>query len=52
MNETYIKATTRGRITIPIEIRKKLGIKGGNKLHVIADEKHNKIAFIPKLGKK
>jgi len=42
-----ITLTTRGRITIPVEIRKKYGIKGGTRIRFIQDEEHRRIFLIP-----
>lgn len=39
MKSSIIKATTRGRITIPTAIRKKLGIKAGTKFKVYEEKK-------------
>ena len=33
------KVTSKGQITIPIEIRKKLGIKNGDKILFVEDRK-------------
>jgi len=41
------KMTTRGRMTIPVEIRKKYGIKGGTRIRFIPDEEHRRIFLIP-----
>lgn len=43
----HIRATTTGRITIPISIRRKLGIKGGTHIHVKADENARRIILTP-----
>ena len=42
-----ITLTTRGRITIPLQIRKKYGIKGGTRIRFIPDEEHQRIFLIP-----
>ena len=42
-----IKMTTRGRMTIPAEIRKKYGIKGETRIRFIPDEEHQRIFIIP-----
>lgn len=47
MKDSIIKATTRGRITIPVAIRKKLGIKGRSKFTVYEDEKLQRIILTP-----
>ncbi|MBA4311787.1 MAG: hypothetical protein C0417_04060 [Chlorobiaceae bacterium] len=41
------KMTTRGRITIPLQIRKKYGIKGGTRVKFIPDEGHRRIFLVP-----
>jgi AbrB family looped-hinge helix DNA binding protein len=43
MKDLRIKATTRGRITIPVSIRKKLGIKAGTKFKVYRDKNYARI---------
>jgi len=43
--------TTRGRMTIPVEIRKKFDIKGGTRIRFIPDEEHRRIFLIPMTGK-
>jgi AbrB family looped-hinge helix DNA binding protein len=50
MKGSIIKATTHGRITIPIAVRKKLGIKSGTRFNVFWDSKLYKIILTP-LGK-
>jgi AbrB family looped-hinge helix DNA binding protein len=42
-----IKMTTRGRMTIPAEIRKKYGIKGRTRIRFIPDEEHRRVFIIP-----
>jgi len=42
-----IKMTTRGRMTIPAEIRKKYGIKGGTRIRFIPDEERRRVFLIP-----
>lgn len=51
MKSSIIKATTRGRITIPIAIRTKLGIKGGTRIKFLINEKDNKIILAPHIKK-
>jgi AbrB family looped-hinge helix DNA binding protein len=38
-------------MTIPAEIRKKYGIKGGTRIRFIPDEEHRRIFLIPMTGK-
>ncbi|MDI6803349.1 MAG: AbrB/MazE/SpoVT family DNA-binding domain-containing protein [Bacteroidota bacterium] len=49
MKNSIIKATTGGRITIPVSIRKKLGIKAGSKFNVYEDEKLQRIILSPSI---
>jgi AbrB family looped-hinge helix DNA binding protein len=44
-NMGSVTVSTRFRVTIPLEIRKRLGIKLGQKLQVIGYE--NQVIFIP-----
>lgn len=39
--------TTQGRMTIPVEIRKKYGIKGGTRMRFIPDEEYRCIFLVP-----
>ncbi len=43
----HILLRTRGRITIPISIRRKLGIKGGTHIHAEVDENARRIILTP-----
>lgn len=43
MKDLRIKATTGGRITIPVSIRKKLGIKAGTRFKVYEDKNYPRI---------
>jgi AbrB family looped-hinge helix DNA binding protein len=47
MKDLRVKVTTGGRITIPVSIRKKLGIKGGTRIKFLINEKDNKIILAP-----
>jgi AbrB family looped-hinge helix DNA binding protein len=42
-----IKMTTRGRITLPADIRRKFGIKGGTRIRFHVDEDKNRILITP-----
>jgi len=41
--------TSKGQITIPVEVRKKLGIKAGDRINFFEDE-NGKYTFEPKTG--
>ena len=43
----YSTMTTNGRMTIPVEIRKKYGVKEGTRMRFIPDEEHRRIFLIP-----
>jgi AbrB family looped-hinge helix DNA binding protein len=43
----HIQLRTRGRITLPVEIRQKLGIKDGTHIHFVVDERARKIILTP-----
>lgn len=43
--------TTNGRMTIPLEIRKKYGLKGGTRIRFIPDEERGRIFLVPMTGK-
>jgi AbrB family looped-hinge helix DNA binding protein len=47
VKDSIIKVTTRGRITIPIAVREKLGIKGGTRFNVFCDSKLYKLILTP-----
>ena len=40
-------ATIKGQIVIPVELRRKLGIKGGTKIHMHYDEVTGRIILRP-----
>ena len=42
-----IKKTTRGRITLPVDIRLKFGIKDGTKVRFQIDEDNKRILITP-----
>lgn len=39
--------TSKGQITVPLEVRKKLGLKAGDRIEFVRNEKTGKIEFIP-----
>jgi len=41
--------TSKGQITIPVEVRKKLGLKAGDRINFFEDE-NGKYSFEPKTG--
>ncbi len=43
----HIPLRTRGRITLPVGIRRKLGIKDGTYIHFAIDEQARKIILTP-----
>ncbi len=43
----HIQLRSRGRITLPIAIRHKLGIKEGTQIHFVVDEQARKIILTP-----
>jgi AbrB family looped-hinge helix DNA binding protein len=43
MKDLRVKVTTRGRITIPVSIRKKLGIKAGSKFNIYENKHYPRI---------
>lgn len=43
----HTQMTTNGRITIPISIRRKLGIKKGTYIHLKVDESARRIVLTP-----
>jgi AbrB family looped-hinge helix DNA binding protein len=45
MKSSIIKSTTRGRITIPVSIRKQIGIKAGTKFEVYEDKNYPRIVL-------
>jgi AbrB family looped-hinge helix DNA binding protein len=45
MKSSIIKATTRGRMTIPVSIRKHIGIKAGTKFKVYEDKNYSRIVL-------
>ena len=40
-------ATQKGQIVIPVEVRRRLGIKAGTRFHVEFDERENRIVLRP-----
>ncbi len=46
-----VKMTTRGRITLPAEIRRKFGIKSGTRVRFQVDEDKQRILITPIRGK-
>jgi antitoxin PrlF len=41
--------TSKGQITIPVEVRRKLGLKAGDQINFF-EEEGGKISFLPKTG--
>ncbi len=43
----HIQLRSRGRITIPVALRRKLGIKDGTQIHFVVDEQARQIILTP-----
>ncbi|TAM43707.1 MAG: hypothetical protein EPN55_12920 [Gammaproteobacteria bacterium] len=43
----YANITTRGRMVVPSEVRRKLGLKEGVRVHMDVNEKTHKIILTP-----
>lgn len=47
MEDLSVKMRKCGRITIPAQLRKKFGIKGGTRINIRLDEKLQRIILTP-----
>lgn len=43
----HVYMTTKGRMVIPLEIRRKFGLKAGSQVQVKVDERAHRVVLIP-----